>query len=346
MSKKMKMRTSNRESKPQLGGAWTMLRTELESRGLKPRKAFGQNFMVDGNFARAIAAAAAPDERTLILEIGPGAGALTQALFAAHSATRILAIELDRGLASLLRDHFVEPLATGKFTLIEGDVMSDKNRLNDVWWDMAGRISCEENRPRVVVVANLPYNIATPFLMTLCRTDSPNSVTLPQNKDNGIESPFVGEAVVTVQKEAADRLLSDAGSSAYGLPAVLRKLRADGELLRKVGPEIFRPRPQVESAVIRLRFHPWPQTDRRTPSASDPLNKSEYDEFHDFLAGLFSLRRKTLASALHKLTRCGLVAQNPDVALKRFPDNIRAENLRPQELLTLFRSLKDNLAAY
>src|SRR5579862_6213861 len=82
------------------------LKSALEARGLKPRKAFGQNFMLDTNFAVAIARDAAPDERTLILEVGPGTGCLTRAILDAHPAARVLAIELDRGLAALLRETF------------------------------------------------------------------------------------------------------------------------------------------------------------------------------------------------------------------------------------------------
>lgn len=324
--------------------AWAALRTELAARGLKPKKELGQNFMVDGNFARALVAAAAPDEKTLLLEVGPGPGALTTALLAAHPQSRVLALELDRGLAGFLRDKLAAEISAGRLTLLEGDVLTDKNTLHEGWWEEAGRIVVEENRPRVVVAANLPYNAATPFLMNLMQTPPPRSF-LAAATEKERHALFVREAVTTVQKEVGERLLSTPGKAAYGPPAVLRALRAEGEILRRAHPEVFRPRPRVDSVVVRLRFRPWqpepeaPDEDGTTPPKKAPLREDEYEPCRRFLTALFSQRRKTLRTALRALFGdAPATGRGEKDCLADFPDKVRAEDLPPETLLALFRS--------
>src|ERR1700742_2298158 len=93
------------------------VQTLLESRGLSPRKMFGQNFMADANFAAAVARDAALDEQTLTLEVGPGTGLLTRAMLDSHPRARVLAVEIDRGLAALLRETFADEIVARRFTL-------------------------------------------------------------------------------------------------------------------------------------------------------------------------------------------------------------------------------------
>src|SRR5947208_12154122 len=102
----------------------------LESRGLSPRKIFGQNFMADANFAAAIARDAKLDEHTLAIEAGPGTGLLTRAMLDSHPAARVLAIEIDRGLAELLRETFADEIGARRLTLIEGDALDGKHRIS------------------------------------------------------------------------------------------------------------------------------------------------------------------------------------------------------------------------
>ena len=138
------------------------LRAALAARGLAPRKSLGQNFMLDANFAAFVARAAAPDERTVVLEVGPGTGLLTAALLRAHPAARVLAIEIDRGLAALLRETWPgdcrrPPDAAGRRRF------GGQARARPALVQAALEISARENRPRRVLCSNLPYNAATPF---------------------------------------------------------------------------------------------------------------------------------------------------------------------------------------
>ncbi len=281
-------------------------KAELKSRGLSPRKAFGQNFMLDTNFAAAIARDSAPGAGTLTLEVGPGAGALTRALLTAEHA-RVLAIEIDRGLAALLRETFAAELAAGRLTLLEGDVLASKHVLSEEFVAAALDISTREQRPRCVLCANLPYNAATPLLANLAANRQ------------GLN---IASSIVTLQLELAERIFAAPASAEYGALSVFMALRTRGSILRRVGNEVFWPRPQVDSAVIRLDFLPF---------GGAGLSREEIEHFQEFLQKLFSQRRKTI--------RATLKPQRVDPTLN-ISETARAEDLSPETLLQLFRSLR------
>ena len=270
--------------------------------------------MVDTNFAAAIARDAEPDDSTLLIEIGPGTGCLTGALLASHPNVRVLAMEIDRGLAALLRETFAEPIAQKRLTLIEGDALSSKHEISPELIKTALEISVAENRPRRVLCSNLPYNAATPLLANMAADAS----------GLGMHS-----AIATVQLELAERLFAAAGDSDYGGLSALMSLRSDGKIIRRVGGEIFWPRPNVDSAVIKIVFKPWPKAPH-AGGLSDPLSRDEAPAFQQFLQTLFSQRRKMIRSALKP---------------KQIPESLgisgdaRAETLTPEQLLALFRAI-------
>jgi len=283
------------------------LQAQLSDRGLAPRKAFGQNFMIDSNFAAAVARDSFPGADTLTLEVGPGTGCLTRAILDAHPRARVLAIELDTGLAALLRETFSTEIEGGRLTLLEGDALDGKHALSPELVSTAQTLSANEQRPRLALCANLPYNAATPLLANLAA---------------GAQGLFVESAVVTVQLEVAQRLFGSAGSSDYGALTAFMSLRASGAILRRVGSEVFWPRPQVDSAVIRIAFKPF---------TDDPatLQRAESGAFQEFLKKLFSQRRKTLRAALKPLKLPATLDISGDA---------RAEDLQPLELLRIFRA--------
>ncbi|HLX60480.1 MAG TPA: 16S rRNA (adenine(1518)-N(6)/adenine(1519)-N(6))-dimethyltransferase RsmA [Planctomycetota bacterium] len=283
----------------------------LQSRGLSPRKIFGQNFMADSNFAAAIARDAKLDEHTLAIEAGPGTGLLTRAMLESHPCARVLAIEIDRGLAELLRDTFSSEIASQRLTLIEGDALDGKHRISQALCDAAKQIAANEKRSRVIVCANLPYNIATPFLANAALDEQGLSVTF---------------ALATIQLELAQRMLARPGDAAYGALSALLALRANGRIARRVGAEIFWPRPKVDSAVIELAFKPWAQH-----PIADSLQRDEAAGFQEFLKHVFSQRRKTLRALLKP-------ASVPEIA--GVAPNARAEALSPELLLAVFRAMK------
>ena len=223
-----------------------------------------------------------------------------------HPAARVLAIEIDRGLAALLRDTFAEEIAGQRLTLIEGDALDGKHRISGKLVDEARRIA-SEGRPRVIFCANLPYNIATPLLA---------------NAAMDACSLNVRGALVTIQRELAERMLAGPGDAAYGALSALLALRAQGRILRRVGAEVFWPRPKVDSAVIELRFKAW-----AADASADSLRRDEAAPFQAFLKKVFAQRRKTLRALL-----------KPARVPEGFAD-ARAEALSGEQLLGLFRAV-------
>jgi len=327
-----------------VSGRLETLKSQLAARGLVPRKALGQNFLIDPNFARAVVAEAAVDVRTLVLEIGPGTGALTRAVLDASPHARVLALELDHGLARLMREEFSAEIETRQLTLLEGDVLDGKHGVHRELIEEALRISQEEARPRRVLCANLPYNVATPLLANLAlplrvveeernpsasvsspSTRATDGKSSPWHEGNGEVTRLVERAVATVQLELADRLLGRHGTNDYGPLAVLLALRARGGMVRKVGAEIFWPRPAVSSAVVALDYLPWQDGTLKAEDAWD---------FQDFVQKLFQRRRKTLRAALKIM---GLLLDSSDPRA-----STRAEDLAPEELLNLFYGYRGN----
>lgn len=263
----------------------------LAEAGSRPRHCFGQNFMIDQNLVRLIAAAGNPRPGDLVIEVGPGTGTLTEELLA--SGADVLAVEIDRNLAGVLRQRFAD---RPNFRLIEGDALAGKHALAPA---LADAIGAAAGRP-IKLIANLPYNIASPLIIELLRAG-------------------VGELVFTVQKEVAQRLAAGTQDDAYGPLSVMAQLLAKVDILRTLPPQAFWPAPAIESALVRLL-----RDDRLGAAAG---------AFSQWLASLFAARRKTLRKALTQL------GYDP-VALQRLGIDpmLRPEALVPEQLLQLFRA--------
>jgi len=236
----------------------------LEEHSLAPRRAFGQNFVADPNTVRRIARLADVGPGDHVVEIGAGLGSLTLAL--AETGARITAIEIDHGVAPVLRK------ITGELpnvSVVEGDAMTLDWR------------SLLTDDSRVTVVANLPYNVATPLVADLLDT-------IPQ----------IDRFVVMVQREVALRLAATPGSSDYGAISVKVAYWATARILGDVPPTVFVPRPKVTSSIIEIT--------RRDSPAVDGIPA-------DFLFGLvrqaFGQRRKMLRRSLSdKVTEADFAA--------------------------------------
>jgi 16S rRNA (adenine1518-N6/adenine1519-N6)-dimethyltransferase len=240
--------------------AWVLAQTKSQIQALlsqadaSPRHRFGQNFMVDQNLVRTVAAAAEIAAGDRILEVGPGTGTLTEELLASPAAL-VTAVEIDRDLARMLREKFADQ---PRFVLIEGDALAGKHELNP---DLKSAIAPGPTR----LVANLPYNIASPLVIELLIAG-------------------VDVLAFTVQKEVADRLRANAGDDAYGPLTVMVQMLAKVEVLRTLPPQAFWPAPKIDSALVRLT-----RADRLGASAND---------FSQFVHQVFSFRRKTLRKSL------------------------------------------------
>jgi len=206
------------------------IRLLLEARGLAPRKALGQNFLIDHNLIRKLVDAAQVTASDTILEVGPGTGTLTEELLARGS--RVIAAELDTSLAALLRERFA-PMGD-RFTLIEGDCLAGKRAL------APAIVTALAGQP-FKLVANLPYGAATPVMSTIL-TDYPQCPGL----------------YVTIQREVADRLLAQPGTKEFGTLTVIANAAATGRLVATLPPECFWPRPDVTSAMLSLTRRPQP----------------------------------------------------------------------------------------
>lgn len=181
----------------------------------RAKKRLGQHFLTDPRLLGRIADALACTRDDTVIEIGPGRGALTEHLL--QRAGRVIAIELDRELAPILRERWKEE---PRFTLVEGDVLEQ---------DLAALAGGP-----YLLAGNVPYNITTPILFHAMRRPRP------------------GRAVYLVQKEVADRVVAPPGSDDYGALSVNVQALADAERLFLVGAKSFSPPPKVESAVIRV----------------------------------------------------------------------------------------------
>ena len=244
----------------------------LDAHDFRPSRALGQNFVVDPNTVRKIARLAGIGPGDRVVEVGPGVGSLTLAL--ADTGAAVTAVEIDRHLLPIL--HSVLD-GTG-VTLVHGDAMS-------IDWD--DLIGCS---PGWVLVANLPYNVATPLVADILDF-----------------VPAVSTMLVMVQREVGLRLAARPGDAAYGAVSVKVDYWAEASVVARVSPEVFYPRPKVDSALVSLR--------RRDAPAVDPAVAGPADIFALVRAG-FATRRKTLRRALAGLVdaeafeRAGIAPQS------------------------------------
>ena len=233
------------------------IRNLMAAHGLAPSRALGQNFVADPNTVRRIARIAEVGPGDRVVEIGAGLGSLTLAL--AETGAAVTAVEVDRHLFPVLRT-VVGPAGV---RLVAGDAM--KLDWNDVLAEPAGADGW-------VLVANLPYNIATPLVADLLD-----------------EVPAIGRMLVMVQKEVAERLAAAPGSRAYGSVSVKVAYWATARVVAQVPAGVFIPRPNVDSALVAI--------ERRGRPAVDPAEVAAGPLFSVVGAG-FAQRRKTLRRAL------------------------------------------------
>lgn len=261
----------------------THTRTELvallTSHGLKPSRALGQNFVVDPNTVRRIARLAGVGPGDQVLEIGAGLGSLTLAL--AETGASVHALEIDRYLIEPLR-AVVEPL---------GVTVHHTDALSAPYEEILG------GRP-AVVVANLPYNVATPVVLHLLETE-----------------PLVTRMLVMVQKEVGERLAAHARDEAYGAVSLRVQYFADARVVGKVSPSVFVPRPNVDSALVSLV--------RREHVRVDPALVSE-EELFSVIRTAFGQRRKMLRRSLAEWRTEG-VFERAGVEATRRPEELTIE---------------------
>ena len=199
------------------------IRALLAEHGLEASRALGQNFVADANIVRKIVRLAGVGPGDRVVEVGAGLGSLTLALL--EVGAEVTAIEVDKHLAPVLRS-VVEPEGA---TVVEADAMQ---------LDWAALLGPPDPARPWSMVANLPYNIATPLVLDLLE-----------------EVPTIERMVVLVQLEVGERLAAGPGTKTYGIPSVKRAWWADAAVVAKVPASVFIPQPRVVSGVVDLRRH-------------------------------------------------------------------------------------------
>jgi 16S rRNA (adenine1518-N6/adenine1519-N6)-dimethyltransferase len=234
----------------------------LERHGLSPRRAFGQNFVVDPNTVRRIARLAGVGPGDHVVEIGAGLGSLTLAL--AETGARVRAVEIDRGIVPVLRDVVAD---LPDVDVVEGDALT-------LDWN---EVLAES--PSWTLVANLPYNVATPMVADLL---------------DGV--PAITKMLVMVQHEVGRRLAAHAGDDAYGAVSVKVSYWATARVVGDVPPTVFVPRPKVNSALVEIVRRDRPAVDV-PPDELFALVRQGFSRRRRMLRGLLDLTPAAFATA-------------------------------------------------
>jgi len=276
----------------------TEIKQLLADHGLRPKKKFGQNFLHDGNHLRKILDAARLSPGDVVLEVGPGTGALTERLV--DEGANVVAVEIDRDMQPILQARLGD-----KITLHIGDALDGKHAINAEVLALLGQDvqaaspKPQASSPTFKLIANLPYNIASPLMANLA-----------------VDHLSMTGMVVMIQKEVADRLLAPPGNKAYGPLGVLLQALFTIERVCVLKPGCFYPPPSIDSAVVALH--------RR----ADPLCE-DAKALGALLHKLFSKRRKQLGSIL------GRDATLPEGV----DSSMRPEQLSVEQLCELARTV-------
>lgn len=231
----------------------------LDAHGLRPRRALGQHFLADPNTARRIVRLAGVRPGDRVLEIGPGIGSLTLAL--AEVAAEVLAIEIDRSLLPPLAQSLE---GVGNVRVVDADALTVE------YGSLLGTGAAGIDVPPWRMVANLPYNVATPLVMRMLT-----------------DVQAVDQMLVMVQREVGERWVAQPGSRVYGAVTVKIAYYAQAESVGDVPPTVFIPRPKVVSTLVRLRR--W---------ASPPVEVPSTERLFALVHAGFAQRRKMLRRSL------------------------------------------------
>ncbi len=274
-----------------MNGDLPPLRDVIAKYGLRARKSLGQNFLLDLNLTGRIARSAGALDMCTVVEVGPGPGGLTRALLQ-HGAQHIVALEKDARCLAALEE--VAAAYPGRLKIIEGDALDFE--LADI-----------AQQP-IKLVANLPYNVATPLLIKWLTPDH--------------WPPLWESLTLMFQKEVAQRITAPVGGKAYGRLAVLSQWRCDAHMLFDIDPRAFTPAPKVTSTVVQI-------TPRATPRA-----EAELADLQSVTAAAFGQRRKMLRRSLTVLG----VDTGQLLEISGLPPTARAEEIPIEGFCALARA--------
>ena len=290
----------------------TYLMHRFREAGFAPHARHGQNFLIDLNLLGILLDAADLGPQDVVLEIGTGMGTLTTQM--AQRAGHVITVEIDEHLHQLAGEELVD---FENVTMLHQDALRNKNNLHPIVLDTIAQQVAAIPGGRLKLVANLPYNIATPIISNL------------------LETPIVPTSMtVTIQKEVADRIVAVPNTKDYSGLSIWVQSLCEVEILRVLSPTVFWPRPKVNSAIIQVR-----------PSDEKRAKIPELKFFHEFVRALFFHRRKFLRSVVLSAFKDRLDKATVDEVLtqQQLGPNARAEQLDTETILALGEALRAKL---
>jgi 16S rRNA (adenine1518-N6/adenine1519-N6)-dimethyltransferase len=292
----------------------SFLSKTLQRAGLHPKTKYGQNFLIDLNLLDILIQGADLGPNDVVLEIGTGMGSLTKTL--AARAGWVITVEVDRDLQKIAAKELG---SYSNFNLLCCDALRNKNHLRVEVLQAVADAMAKIPGAKFKLVANLPYNVATPIISNLLH-----------------ETPLVERMVVTIQKELGERIIAEPSCKDYSALSIWMQSQCDCEILRILPPSAFWPRPKVDSAILRI-----------VPNASKRSSIVDLDFFHTRLRAMFLHRRKFLRSQLISAMQELMTKEQVDAVLDQLglEPNLRAEQLTVQQMISLLESCRIQCSA-
>jgi 16S rRNA (adenine1518-N6/adenine1519-N6)-dimethyltransferase len=287
----------------------SFLAKTLERAGLQPKTKYGQNFLIDLNLLNILIDGAELSGNDVVLEVGTGLGSLTKTM--ALKAGRVITVEVDRDLQALAAR---ELKSFANVELLSCDALRNKNHLRQEILESVATAMSAIDQPNFKLVANLPYNVATPIISNLLT-----------------ETPLVERMVVTIQKELGERITAAPSCKDYSALTVWMQSQCDCEILRVLPPTVFWPQPKVDSAILRIRLNP-----------SKRARIQDLEFFHGKLRALFFHRRKFLRSQLATALQEELDKSEVDQVLEScgLSPSLRAEQLSVEQIIQMLEACR------
>jgi 16S rRNA (adenine1518-N6/adenine1519-N6)-dimethyltransferase len=292
----------------------SFLMQRFQEAGIHPETRHGQNFLIDLNLLDLLVRKADLGPQDVVLEVGTGLGSLTARMAALAAA--VVTVEIDPNLYQLASE---EVGALPNVTMLQQDALKSKNTLHPAVLTAVKEKLAAHSGSYFKLVANLPYNVATPILSDLLTAD-----------------PLPLSMTATIQKELADRIVAHPGTKEYSALSIWMQALCAVEIVREMPPQVFWPRPKVTSAIIHIIPHPGKRAD---------IGDVEF--FHTFVRSLFLHRRKFLRSGLATSFKDQLEKSAIDEILASFafPTDVRAEQLDVQTTISLAKAVHQRLLA-
>jgi len=287
----------------------SFLSRRLEQHGLQPKTKYGQNFLIDLNLLDMLHTTAKVNSSDVVLEIGTGMGSLSTRM--APNAGWVVTVEIDSKLQQIAS---VELREFSNVTMLHLDALKNKNHLRPELMDEVRTQMQSIPNAKFKLVANLPYNVATPIISNLMQ-----------------EVPLVDRMVVTIQKELAERIVAPPSTKDYSALSIWMQSQCECRIVRIMPPSVFWPRPKVESAILEI-----------VPKAALRNRIKDHSYFHGKVRALFFHRRKFLRSQLATALQEELTKTQVDeiLASHSLQPNLRAEQLSVVQIIDLLEACR------